>query len=294
MAWIILALINALLLAVVAIIDKIIIDDHITKPTLATSISAAANGLFFIISALALISGSIFIDLKFMILAIVTGCIHMLAVYFYYAAMQKDEVSRVTPIFALMPVFVTILSFYFLQESFSGIIYLGIILIIAGSILISLKKSSAKIKLSLAFFLAISGALFFAIKNVLFKYAAGYVEIYAYNFWFGIGALGIMIVFLLISGMPKTNTEKKATKFLFSMCVISALAFVVLTKALEAGPASLVTAMMQTKLAIVFFMTIILTVFLPRFFKERITKKILIQKAIAITMIIVGAVLIIQ
>ncbi|WP_156936581.1 EamA family transporter [Chelativorans sp. J32] len=57
----------------------------------------------------------------------------------YFRALKLGDVSRVAPIDKLSVVFVAVIAFLFLRERLSGINWLGVLLIAAGAILVSVR-----------------------------------------------------------------------------------------------------------------------------------------------------------
>ncbi len=161
MSWVTLSLLAALLYAVVYVLDKIILTRYQLKPQIAIAVSCLTTAIFFI--PLSLTRGNINLPPAYILLGLAAGVVNGLAIFLYYRVMAREEVSRLVPILSLTPAFVFVLSFLFLNERFTAPIYLGIFLIIFGSLLISLKKSSAKVKLNLSLFLTIMSAVFLAL-----------------------------------------------------------------------------------------------------------------------------------
>ncbi|MFH0819155.1 MAG: DMT family transporter [Patescibacteria group bacterium] len=292
MNWILLSILAAGLYTVIYVIDKLMIDNLIKKPSLAAAVSSLSTFAFFI--ATSIIKTDITFDNpKIIVLSLLAGVVNGLTILLYYYILSKEEMSRFIPVLSLMPAFVIILSYFILNETFSTIIYVGIFLVIIGSILISLKKSDLKIKLNLSFLLAILTAMGFAVKNVLIKLGSQSIDVHEVNYWLGIGA-GLMFFIFLTKGWDKNKKIIKASTILFFVDLISAGTFYVLAIALSHGPASLVSSMIQLKLVFTFIVAIIFSVFFPKILKEKLSKFIIIQKTFAIIIIIFGALLIIN
>ena len=78
------------------------------------------------------------INSKNLIFLIVSGITTGLSWIFYFKALQIGEVAKVTVIDKLSIVFTIILAFIFLKETISLKIIIGIVLIFAGTLIISL------------------------------------------------------------------------------------------------------------------------------------------------------------
>ena len=292
MNWILLSVIVALLYAIVNIIDKIFIDNHVKNPYLASAISFFSTVVIF--CGISIIKTDVFhANLKVIAISFSAGLINSICVILYYYTLQKEEVSRFVPIMSLRPGFAVILSYFILAESFSGIVYLGIILILLGSLLMSIRKKINKFSIDkLLIFLLIIVTILFALKNVLIKWGSLDADIYIVNFWVGVAA-GLMFLIFIFKHWPKNKLEMRGSKLLLIADILSALTFFALALTLKKGPASLVTAIMQLKLVFVFIFSVFFTVFFPKILREEISKKIILQKVAAMSIIIIGTLLII-
>lgn len=292
MNWILLSIIVAFLYAIVHIIDKIFIDSHVRNYYLASAISFFSTLLIF--CGISIFKTNVFnVDLNIILISFSAGLINSICVILYYYTLQKEEVSRFIPIMSLQPGFTVILSYLILAESFSGIVYLGILFILLGSLLMSIRKKVNKYKVDkILIFLLIIVTVLFALKNVLIKLGSLDTDIYVVNFWVGVAA-GLMFIMFMPKNWPKNKLEMRGSKLLLIADILSALTFFALALTLKKGPASLVTSIMQLKLVFVFIFSVIFTIYFPHILKEKISKKILLQKIIAMSIIIIGTILII-
>jgi transporter family protein len=291
MLWIFFTLVAAFLWAIVNILDKFIITNKVKDPILATIFSGIAT--FFLFILVSLIVGNIFLSIKVIIIAALAGVSYNIAVWLYYIVLSKEEVSKYVPIIATAPIFVTIFAFCFLGERLSFLQYLGIIIIVLGAILIGVKKNSYKLTLGTSFLVAISAAIFFALRNIFIKFATPEANIWSILFWVGIGGISSIFLFLLFQPASLKRIKTKDIFLFVLIGVITAIAFFIFTKALSIGSVSLVSGLVNVELLFVFFMATFLSIFYSKIIKEKISKKIIAQKLFAIIIIIVGAILII-
>lgn len=292
MNWILLSIIVAFLYAVIHIVDKIFIDNHVKNPYLASAISFFSTLVIF--CSISFFKTDVFsANFKVIAISFTAGIINSICVILYYYTLQKEEVSRFIPIMSLQPGFAVILAYFILAESFSSIVYLGIILILFGSLLMSIRKKINKFGINkLLLFLLIIVTILFALKNVLIKLGSLDTDIYIVNFWVGVAA-GLMFIIFIFKNWPKNKLEMKGSRLLLIADILSAGTFFALALTLKKGPASLVTSIMQLKLVFVFIFSVFFTIFFPKILKEEISKKILLQKIIAMSIIIIGTILII-
>ena len=289
MSWVLLALGAALLWTAVNIIDKHVLSHELHDPILATVCSSTA--LFCLFTIVSLFHGSIALPATTRGIAVFAGICYSIAILLYYEAISKEEVSRAMPVFGLIPIFVAILAFFLLGETFTTLTYLGIGLIVIGAILVSLRKLDFHFKT--AFFMAVVSSLFFAFRNVSTKVATLHNSIWAILFWIGIGG-GFVTILLLVAHHPHIRKRAKlGIKYLIIVGILMAVAFFAFTFAITTGPVSLVSALIQTQPVFVFFAATLLSRYWPGFIYEKISKDILLQKSLAIIMIVIGALLIV-
>ena len=125
------------------------ISNHFDKYLLAKYIKQGGTGALIIFSSLIglVIAGLIVafdtsvlsIPFGHALLLILGGVIYILAILLYLYALHRDETSIVVPLWQLIPVFSYVLAYFVLGERLTSIQIMGSLLIIAGSVLISLE-----------------------------------------------------------------------------------------------------------------------------------------------------------
>lgn len=291
MSWILFTILAALIFALVDLFDKSIVDHELKEPVLA----AISNGfgMFILFGAIALFFGSVLLPFNIILIAVITGAIYNLALLLYFFAMVKEEVSRFAPVASTMPVFVLLLAFIFLGERFAAWQYVGVFLIVAGAILISVRNSHHKLQLSHAFFIVIIAAFFFAIRNVLIRYITADISIWPILFWIGAGGLITTLLLLAVHHPHLKKRWRIGVKHMAAIGVVNAVGFFFVIVALSKGTASLVSALLAGKPLLTFIGATSLGIYFPKFLHEKITSKILLQKIIAVLLIVGGGLLII-
>jgi len=289
--WIILAILAALLWTIVALIDKIVLTHEMRDPILATTIAGISTFLIFVTISL-ILGESIFIPFYLIVLLLVASVSYNLAIYFYFSAIKKGEVSRVVAFLSISPIFVFIFAFIFFNERLAFLNYLGIISIVFGSFLISIKKDHSRYIFSSAFFAAILAALFLAFRDLFVKFATIQYDVWSLFFWLGIGS-GVTAFLLFYKHHPHILKKGvKGIKHLFLGRILSAIALLIFFLAVSLESVSLVSALTKIEIFFVFILATSLSYFHPKFIKEKISSKIFLQKIIAIIFIISGVFLI--
>ena len=233
------------------------------------------------------------------------GALFVYGLYWFYKALKKFEASRVIPaIGGALPIFVFLLIYFFSfgKTSLNFLKFLGFILLIFGSVLISYKKEkkvsfpSLKVSLIAAFFLALS--------FTLAKYV--YLEL---PFWSGFILMrigGFLLASLYFFPFLKIKKElfkkdkslvpKTAAVFIFNQS-LSAGAGILQNWAIFLAPLSLVpviNALQGTQYVFLLVLAICISLKFPKILKEEISGKIIIQKISAILLITAGLFLIIK
>ncbi|KKQ79007.1 MAG: EamA-like protein transporter family protein [Parcubacteria group bacterium GW2011_GWC2_38_7] len=292
MNWIFLTLIAMVLWAVVNIIDKHVVSADLRDEISVTRIFGLIMSLCFI--AIAFIFEPRVLSKAFSLSAFLGGFIYTIALWFYYYVMRREEVSRFVPAGGLEPIFASVAAFFLFQEQYEFINYFGMFLAIVGVMLISYKKHTRKIKSKHLIVFIVIAIFLFVVRNLLFKYSSvqGH-DFWVTMFWAGIGSLFLPLIFTFLPHPRLRSRGWAGVKHLAVAAVLSSIALVCFTKAIIVGSVSLSSAVLATKPLLVFVLVLILSKFSPKIISESFTHKVLVQKAIAIVIIVAGGVLIV-
>lgn len=297
MNWIIFSLLSRALWAADNIVDKILIGKYLRDPIVLTLIAGITALLVSVL--IVLFNGLSWIGLNPVALIMFAGSFQILAIFAFYQAISKEEISRVIPLFQFTPPFVLVLSFLFLGEVLTLNNYVAFVLILLGGFLISLKKVRGLFRLGEAFWWMVLASLIYAIQAVILK--SLYVT---YSFWdltvyLGFGEFLPALILLLLM----TNFRDRFTKGLIDlkpigwMLLILAMFFVATASlsglwALVTGPVSLISAFRGFQSLFVLIYAVVLSIWLPKILKEELGKGVLSIKVIAIFLMISGLYLI--
>lgn len=293
MQWLAFSLIATALWASSNVIDKIALSQYIKKPIFCVSMAGFLGFVFAIIETLSL-KVQIIATLP-LFLSLIEGIIYIGALLFYFKALSIEEVTRITPILQTIPLITLFLSTIFLNEILRIVQYVGIVLIIIGALLVSLKKSNNNIfTFNKAFWFILFSCLLFSISWVLSKYILNSISYSNLFFWSRIG--GFLIVCCLLIVVPSYNkltlNIKEISGKSFGLVaiseVINLIALFVMTIALSKGPASIVSAITSSQPLFVLTYAFLLSHSMPKTFKSEIEKTNLIVKVVASAFIITG------
>ena len=250
MDWVILTLLAVMIWAIGNIVEKFILTKYFKDPVIPTFFSC----FFGLIAALVtyLFAEVAFPALEVAFVPFFAGAIFMVLVYSYFKALYMEEVSRVIPLFALVPLFVSIFAAIFLNEIFSVIKYIGVAFLIAGAFVISYEKKGA-FKLSKPFWTMIIADIFFAASIILVKYSLNDLSLTGETafFWFALGNFLPVPIFFWMAKDSLLKVIKKTPKVLFYVCFSEPIAITgrfVLFTAATLGPITLISALGQTQM----------------------------------------------
>ena len=297
MTWLTAAISAYFILAVVFLADKYLLTKAIPNPRVYAFYVGALG-----ISVLLLTP---FVDfyvpeISQLILGILSGMVFICGLFWLYKSLQLFEPSRVVPaIGGLTPLFVFGLIYIFTlgQEVLSLRELITFILLVLGSILITIEKKKLTDFKSLKF--SALTAFLLALSFVLIKYV--YL---AQPFWNGFiwrcvgGFLMAICFFIFFPDIKKEIFEKKensqtgrskktAVIFLFNQAA-GAGATILHNWAIALAPliyVPLVNALQGTQYVFLFILSIIFSLKFPKILKEEISREVLLQKIIAILLI---------
>lgn len=235
-------------------------------------------------------------DPKYLLISL-NGFLYVLAVLPYFYALQKDEASIAVPLFQMVPVFSFFLSYLVLGETLTHNQIIGGLIIILGTVLISLDLTvhkKIKFKKEVFLWMALS-SLLFAVNFLFFKYFAISAHFWVTSFWEYIG-FAIFASLLLVFVKPYrdefVNVMKSNRASVLTINgvneVVNIIAKAAFNFASLLAPVTLIWIVNGLQPFFVFIYGVLLTLLLPKISQENITRKALIQKIIAIIIMFVG------
>ncbi len=277
-------------------------------------------GIWSIFNLFLLVFDPWFPTLGELMLSMSAGFLFLVTLIFWYKALHQSEATRVVPIAgALIPIFTFILSYIFLEETLTERQFVAFIVLVAGGILISIRKTrfyifkEAKEKIKSVFgdymggihahyrptrrliINSVVAAFFFASYYVLIKYVyttqpfiGGFVFSRMGGF---VGALLILIVpswRKLIKKRRKHTSQPKNLSFFLVVRLSAALGFIVLNLAISMGNVALINSLRGTQYVFLMFIVFFLSTKYPKFLKEQFRGGVWIQKVLGATLIGMG------
>jgi drug/metabolite transporter (DMT)-like permease len=218
--------------------------------------------------------------------------------YFYLRALQQEEASVIAPLFQTSTLFTFAIAYFVLHETLTLPRIAGGLLVMASAVVISYAPGHRhRFKTSIVL-LILACCATLALSSVIFKYFAIQNAFWAVTFWtfageavFGAAMLAIPYYRREFLGMFKKNPGAvigiNGANELINLGGGLAARYASLL-----GPVSLVQAVGGTTSFFVFVFGVIISLFLPKFGREDMSKGSLIQKGIAVVLIVAGVILI--
>lgn len=301
MTWIIVTAIAYFLTAVNSVLDKYLLNRSIPEPVT----YAFYVGIFSIFTLALTPFGFHWPGLWQFIAAILTGAIFLLALIALYSALKADEASRIFAfVGGLSPVLIVVFSAVLFEKVLLKHEYYALLFLIAGSILVSFRKSRecgifqlSKHRCIESMEMALFASVFFALYFVFAKYVFENQQFVSGFVWTRIGIFAAAVLLLLIPGNRRIifDTTKKINVgagglFVFNKAMAGTATFAI-NYAIKTAPSSataIVNALEGIKYVFILILTYFLSKKMPSIIEEQTYVSALVQKISAIVLIFIG------
>lgn len=320
--WLTLVILSYFLFSLASFLDKYILSGEFLSPKLYSFyVGILSLAVLFIIPIGILLSNQFFSPLGFSFLAdtkfflipnlyliglsLFAGIISLLALFFYYKAINDFEISRIGPaVGGTVPIFSLLLIYLFAflpinlnfeKSDFGFSEILALFFLVLGSIILTIQKEKLATFKSLK--IALLASFLFGLNFVLTKIVYNFLPFLPGFIWMGLGTFLGALGFLLFPEVrnnifnPQTILKKKvALPFAFSK-ISGALGSILQNRAIFLAPIILLPVINALAGIQYVFLIILATLFFfkfPEVFKEQVSKKVLLQKIIGIFLILAG------
>jgi len=295
---IIITIFASFLWAITNHIDKFMIngvDDSGSSVKTLLVFSTLVAGLVFTPLWLIINRFAVSISIISLISVFLSSVIYILATYLYFKALDNNDASIVVVMFQLIPVFSYIISLILFKENLTIQQIIGSIIIILSAVIISFdfKEKNNKSKIKALILMALS-SLFFAIYFILFDLAIRNSSYNSCVFWYQLGFLLLGIILMCIKSFRTTfiNAIKTNGKKYFSLNIINEILNLIANLLVNFAnltiPIALANVLNGFQGAFVFVLGILGVKILPKYFKEDLTKSIVVQKVSCIVLSVIG------
>lgn len=296
--WVPLALLAPLLFAGCVFVDKYLIEKLAEdSPATVITILAGLAGLPFLI-IFGFVAGSDILDFGFVnaLGAISAGLLVLAGYYFYYSALETADASLVATLFQFIVVFNYVLGLIFLDEHLKSIQLAAIGMVVVGSIVLTLESHEKKLRVNKTVLGQMLIATFLiAASDVVFKLVAqktSYLPTQFYEYSSGVIAGTFLLLFHRSAREAYLKMIRKFKKLAIGAStfneVLNLGAIMSMRYAMYLAPIAVVQAVMSTQSIYLLLLGIGLTFLFPKYIKENISKKHLIQKVTAVLIMVSG------
>ena len=288
-AWLAYALLAPFLFSISNIFDKFLRDKHLGTFTLSVLVGLSSLWVLVLLAFVKFPASPTVV-----IASLIAGALSFSTSFPFFQALSIEEASRVVPLWALQAPMVLVLAFVFLKERLVVNDYIGFFLVVTGAFLVLTKKLTEVLTPSKAFFLMLLASSLASISIVVSKWLYSEASFWSVQVLMGLGAGSAALLTLLIfsskrKGLFKEISTLHKTAALLGLRVLIFIpAGLLFSLAIMTGSSSLSTALVQLSSLCVFIIATVLSRFLPHILEEKIDRKTLLTKAIAILMIIAG------
>lgn len=301
MHWFLIALLAQLLWSVSNHSDKYLLSKYFKKEGMGTLILYSSVFSIFVLPVAFYLSPNVLhIGVLEAGMLVTAGIVNIVAIVMYLFALKKDDVSLVVPFFQIIPFFSYVLGYFFLGEQLNVSQIIAGLIIIVGAVVLSVEvEDDQKSRFHLRVLYLMLGASFLmALFGLLFKKATLAIDgnFWTSVFWENIGLL--LVALFLFVALPKSRREfitlfKTSGPGILSLNILSESSTIVgnilFNFASLLAPLVLVSLVGSFQPLFVFILGIVLTIFLPKISQEKITHRHIIQKTLAISIMLLGS-----
>ncbi|MBE6155299.1 MAG: DMT family transporter [Firmicutes bacterium] len=238
---------------------------------------------------------SIGISISSLIFVLLAAIIYILATYFYYKALDKNDTSIVVMMFQMIPVFTFFLALFFFDEKLSTSQLIGSLIILLATIFISFdfENKNSKNKWNALMFMLIS-TLLYAVYFLLFDFAIRNSSYISCAFWYQVGFILIGIILMIKKKVRDSFLQAvklNGKKYFGLNCInelINLVANLLVNYINLVIPLALANILTGFQGAFAFILGILGIKYLPKYFSENLNKKDIIQKTVCIFASIIG------
>lgn len=296
MTWLFFALLAPFLFALTNQIDKILLARYFTKVK-------ATTLLFYTVIVSAIIAIGI-VSFKPGVLTVPlfdAGLMFAAGIIFYFAitpfikALSIEEASRVIPVFQIQPVLAYIFGVVLFHETLSASQALAGVIIVAGALLINLDLDNRRRFKGVVFGLVALSCLFYMLESVTFKFIGGHYGFWDATFYQYLGTAVAGVFVFMVSRDYRADLKKVSKEGgikLLTGATLSAMLSMggrmAFNYSLLLAPLVMVQLVQGTQAIFVLIVGTLLALFIPKYGKENISRKHMVQKIVSIVIVLTG------
>lgn len=289
--WVIIAIVGYMSMALSQLLDKALLNVAFREVKSFVFLIAILN----LIALILIPFGVTFLNTTLLIVSLFAGALFILALIPFLSALQGDDASRVIPLVGgLVPIATLVGEALFLETTLGRNDYVAFLLLVIGSIVLTLSHSSGGKRSWSSIIKAIIGSILFAASFVLTKYIFDHTTFLNGFFWMRIGgvivALGLILRSDVRAGIHHflTSNTFLVKSGYFATQGLNGFGFVLQSYAISLASVSLVNALQGAQYLFIIVFVGVASRIKPDLLGEKLTTAILIEKLTAIFIIIAG------
>ena len=294
MSWILFALLAPVFYSVSAVIDNYLSDKLFRKTT-----SLIFYSFIFQLAILPIvfaIQRPTVPSLSLLPYFLIAGLCDVLYLYPYYKALQNDDTAVVNSLWAICRVFVPIGAFFFIGEALAPIHYLGFLLVITSSVLLS-HNGGRGVKFNRSLLYMVVACAIVSAEIVIYKHLLSNATWSTSYIGATLAGFLLMLPMLLIRKWRNGVTSQWQTfrtnfHWLGFEGLSTGAAAMSWTYAASLAPVSLVVGVGAVQPFIVLIFAVVFSGLFPKFFKEKISARQIVKKMALFAVTAIGVLLI--
>lgn len=304
MTWFFLALVAPLLYSFTNFIDKILLERYFKVGGVGTLIIFSALLSVLAIPIIYLADPTVLsVEKGNIALLALVGLLDIAILWLYLVALRGDEPSIIIVFYQLVPVLALGLGYIFLGETLTQIQLLAMAIIILGTTFVSFEvdeRNNFKLRTRTIVFMTLA-AFAWALESVLFKVVALEEDVWRSLFWEHVMLVFVgLIIFIFITTYRNHFLEAiRANSInIFSLNVLNESLYmignIVVAFAVMLAPVALILLGNSFQNVFVLILGVLFTLLLPGIYREKIGKRQMIQKVLAIIITGIGTYLLLM
>ncbi|GIU71121.1 MAG: hypothetical protein KatS3mg003_0600 [Candidatus Nitrosocaldaceae archaeon] len=220
------------------------------------------------------------------IISFITGAGMAFGYLLFMRSLLLEELSRVSILAYIHPIFVVILAYLLLEESLMPLDYLAIAMLTSSAMLVSYKGKGIRLSKALMPMLGLNAAL--AIESIIAKYLLTITDYWSYVFWFMLGLISVRIALLIDKNNRKIRFDKSLIIYGFTISLLFLFANLAFYYALSLQSVSIIVGISATQPMVILLLIYIFNRVRGSFVEEELSHKALILKILSSMLVILG------
>ncbi len=298
--WLLFVVIGQFLFSVVVLVDRFIVTKGVVSKPVVYTFYVSFLSIFAIV---ALPFGVTIPTPAALLISIIAAMSYAISILFLYQSLRGANASEVVPVVGgVSAISAFIASSFLLNEQLPGHFLLGFTILVAGMLLISHFKFTARSLL----FLSGSG-VFFGLSTVVTKLLLQNETFINGFFWSRMANVVVALCFLLIPSVfksiredflhsrkekhhthPTTGHKTNKIVLIVGNKILAAMGFICTLIALKSGNTTIVNALSATQYIFLLIFAIFFGRLMPEYFEETVHKHEFLHKTLATGLIVIG------